>query len=326
MSRCDTCGYSQYLVIASSQSFQKMGIPVMSIKTWMFLATGLSILSVGASACESDQSQTSTVSIPTPPPPSPSSTPTISPTPPFSGLVVTNTDNSGTGSLRAAIEAAAANGPDVDVINFAVTGTIVLTETLVVDSSVEIRGPGAEQLILSGLSPSGSVQIMEIPSSTAPTVILEGLTLTGGTSDVGGGAITNFGTLTIRNSILRNNGTFGDGGAIRNENFVLTIEDSTLASNTAVNAGGAIISGPAAVVLRNNRFVQNVGQQTGGAVAIFNSEDPSVVSTLTDNVFEGNLSPDGPTAKNVFNGSGAALNATGNTPASCNNLPAQTGC
>ena len=54
-------------------------------------------------------------------------------------ITVTNTNDSGPGSLRQAL----ANANDGDAINFAVTGTIALTSgELLVAKSVTISGPG----------------------------------------------------------------------------------------------------------------------------------------------------------------------------------------
>ena len=62
-------------------------------------------------------------------------------------ITVTNTNDSGPGSLRNAL-AIANNG---DEISFAVTGTIGLTTgELVVNDSITISGPGADNLAVNG--------------------------------------------------------------------------------------------------------------------------------------------------------------------------------
>ena len=58
-------------------------------------------------------------------------------------ITVTNTNDSGPGSLRQAL----ADANDGDTINFAVTGTIGLTSgELLVSRSITISGPGATYL------------------------------------------------------------------------------------------------------------------------------------------------------------------------------------
>ena len=64
-----------------------------------------------------------------------------------SAATVTNLNDSGPGSLRH-VMAAAAPG---DTIDFAVTGTIILTSgQLVIDKDVTITGPGPTNLTVSG--------------------------------------------------------------------------------------------------------------------------------------------------------------------------------
>src|SRR4051812_17215395 len=62
-------------------------------------------------------------------------------------ILVTNTNDSGPGSMRQAL----ANANDGDMINFAVSGVIRLTSGgLQVTSNVTISGPGANQLSIDG--------------------------------------------------------------------------------------------------------------------------------------------------------------------------------
>ncbi len=61
---------------------------------------------------------------------------------------VTNTDDSGQGSLRFAVE----NASEGETIDFSVAGTIQLTEQIIIDKELTIRGPGQELLIMDGNS------------------------------------------------------------------------------------------------------------------------------------------------------------------------------
>src|SRR6266550_1351765 len=62
-------------------------------------------------------------------------------------IVVTNTNDTGPGSLRQAL----ADVNDGDTITFVVTGTIGLTSgELLVDKSITIAGPGADNLAVDG--------------------------------------------------------------------------------------------------------------------------------------------------------------------------------
>ena len=62
-------------------------------------------------------------------------------------ITVTNTNDSGPGSLRQALTIA----NDGDTINFAVTGTIMLTSGgLPINKNITISGPGPDQLSIDG--------------------------------------------------------------------------------------------------------------------------------------------------------------------------------
>ncbi len=86
-------------------------------------------------------------------------------------LIVTQLGDSGPGSLREAIETAS----DGDAIEFAVTGTIGLESQLFVDVDLDILGPGAELLSLSG---QGASRVLEV----APGVVasISGVTIRDG--------------------------------------------------------------------------------------------------------------------------------------------------
>jgi hypothetical protein len=67
-------------------------------------------------------------------------------------ITVTNTNDSGAGSLRQAI----ADANDGDTVEFGVTGMITLiTSELLVDKSITISGPGATNLSVDGNGSSG---------------------------------------------------------------------------------------------------------------------------------------------------------------------------
>src|SRR5262249_26089513 len=135
-----------------------------------------------------------------------------------STLTVTNnldTGALGDGSLRGEI-AAAQSG---DTINFApgLAGqTITLTGgELAITKSLDIEGPGAKQLTVSGNHAS---RVFDI--SAGVTATIAGMTMTGGLANgsspvraSAGGAILNFGSLTLSHDVLSNNQVVGDASA-----------------------------------------------------------------------------------------------------------------
>ena len=108
-------------------------------------------------------------------------------------ITVTNTNDSGPGSLRQALAVA----HDGDRITFAVSGTITLTSGgLGVFKNVTISGPGADQLSIDGN-----------PSPTQPVFYVAAIaTISGLTIRNGADGIDNFGgTLTVKNCVISGN-------------------------------------------------------------------------------------------------------------------------
>jgi hypothetical protein len=157
-----------------------------------------------------------------------------------STLTVTNSSDSGKGSLRYEIAHASRNA----TINFAPSlngQTITLTSgELDVTTGVTIAGPGAGQLTISGGNHS---RVFDV-NSTAP-VVLSGLTITGGTAfpsnaailDWGkGGGILNLGTLTLTGCTVSGNSATGAapsfGAGIYNAG-TLTLSGCIVSNNDA---------------------------------------------------------------------------------------------
>jgi len=119
-------------------------------------------------------------------------------------IVVTNNHDSGTGSLRQAINDSVSG--DTILFDASLVGqTITLTSgTLSINNeNLTISGPGANNLTINGNLTS---RVFNINSNTSAT--LSGLTITGGyTALFKGGGISNSGTLTLEDVVVRNNVT-----------------------------------------------------------------------------------------------------------------------
>ena len=124
-------------------------------------------------------------------------------------LTVTNTNDSGPGSLRQVIASAAAG----TTIEFApgVTGVITLTSGhLVIDKDLTVHGPGASVLTLDGNNTSRIFQIYN--PFLALTANLSGLTIRGGRVTVSpnaGGGMYNSAALTIQDCVISDNYVIG---------------------------------------------------------------------------------------------------------------------
>jgi hypothetical protein len=189
-------------------------------------------------------------------------------------IPVTNTDDMGAGSLRAAITAANGN-TDPDVIDATgVSGTIGLISALPdLSEDVEIRGPGASRLTVRRLSLAPQFRIFTVENSEAK---LSGLTITNGDAGAGfshgGGIHVNAqSTLTVENSVVSGNTAFGGGGGISNggtgnDGGTVTIRNSTVSGNTTGNNGGGIENAFGTMTLRNSTVSGNTSSFSGGGI------------------------------------------------------------
>jgi hypothetical protein len=239
----------------------------------------------------------------------------------LSTLTVLNNLDKGAGSLRDAIT----NAKDGDTIVFApgLAGqTITLTsDQLTLDKGLDIEGPGASLLAISGNDANRVFNLNE-----GLNVTINGLTIThgravggngnpGGTG--GGGAILNVGSaLSLANDVFSANVSLGNsdgpkGGAIANfGSGSLTVTDSSFLDNRADGRvkkgnfaeGGAIFSsrdGPSATITRctflGNQAIGgdggvlptggfSVGDASGGALHVEGASS----FTVTDSTFIGN--------------------------------------
>jgi hypothetical protein len=117
-----------------------------------------------------------------------------------------------------------------------------------------------------------------------------------------GGAITNFGSLTVSGSTFANNGA-GSGGAIYTNGFASTLQivNSTFENNLATNGAGAIFYGgfQNQATIQSSTFSDNPSSRGTffGNIALFDSilVDPIVPSTPCTLAGTGNLQwPAGP--------------------------------
>lgn len=215
-------------------------------------------------------------------------------------IMVTTRLPSGPGSFEQAL----ADATDGDTIRFdaSLNGTYLFYVSERLDKSIVISGPGPDRLALQG---KGPLSVLEIKSGH--TVIIEGLTIRGGGTQIGGagggirnnalstvtindciiksnssdgagGGIANLGTMTIRHSAVTGNHTAGtwvaNGGGI-NMSGTMTITDSTVSGNSA-GSDAANITGPGA----------GGGIANGGTITITNSTvsgNGAVVAAGIDN-------------------------------------------
>jgi len=240
--------------------------------------------------------------------------------------VVTNTNDSGPGSLRQTI----ANATAVDfMITFdaSLSGqTILLTSgELVIDKNfyifidasalphgltisgnnasrvVHIQAPG--RAVMTALTISGGKANSGAGILNENNLFLFESTVTGDqASSQGGGIYNDFGNLTLRGVTLKANTAGGGGGALFNQSGVVNLINTTLSGNTAVNFGGGIGNdgGTAILNIENSIVATNSGPAAGSGPDIGNRNggtiSPAGANLIGDNDTVGTAFPAGPLA------------------------------
>ena len=217
-------------------------------------------------------------------------------------LTVTNTNDSGPGSLRQAL----ADANDGDTIGFAVSGAIGLTSgELLVDKDVTISGPGADNLAVDGNAKNRVFHI-----TTGRTVVISGLTIRNGfvTGDfpdgIGAGIYNDHATLTVDDCVISGNLATSGAGIYNDaynpgetgDNAVLTVNNSIFGANVSNGGGGGIYSfvfhrGEAVLTINNSAFTGNSAgnDNSGGGIGNASFDVPTQArATLTHCTFSGN--------------------------------------
>lgn len=189
---------------------------------------------------------------------------------------VANLNNSGAGSLRDAITQANSTA-DIDIINFGISGTIVLSSALpsIVSGSGELTIDGTGQSI----TVSGNNAYLVFRVEAGATLNMNKLRVTQGAGDFGGG-LYNMGTATVSNSEF--SGNMANYGAGIASSGTATVSNSTFSGNTAAWWGGGFTNS-GTVTISNSTFSGNTANGGGG---LYNQSSAMTVSNST---FSGNI-------------------------------------
>ncbi len=229
-----------------------------------------------------------------------------------STLTVTNAlDDGSAGTLRSTI-AAAPSGATIDFSNQLQGHTIVLTSgQLAISKNLDIEGPGANKLIVSGNNAS---RVFDIGNSA--TVTIAGLTIANGsatsTTDPaqqgGGGVLNEVGaTVHLNNDVLSNNKALVVGGALWNQagptvSGTATVSGSTFIGNNAIGS----VAGTTNPFMEFEGFGPGNGTAEGGAI------DTDGNLAVADSTFKNNEAVGVPGSDNTnASGHGGAIGADG---------------
>jgi parallel beta-helix repeat protein len=121
--------------------------------------------------------------------------------------------------------------------------------------------------------------IYVLGSSTAPiTLTLEGLQLTNGTGDEGGGAHVRFAHLTLKSCRVFSNTASSRGGGM----YLITFENTTLVDNQVYNneaddGGGLYLGASHQAMLSGNQIYSNTATTSGGGLYLNSSDNVRLV-------------------------------------------------
>ena len=229
-----------------------------------------------------------------------------------------------------------------DTVNFqaALASPITVLSEVVATRSMQISGPGAALLTLSG---GGATRMLRFrPAAAGMTLGISALTFasgngggggafyiqpsgatnvtiadsvfTGNTAAFSGGALYTrnlgaAGTLLIQRSVFSGNTAAGRGGALylsSSQAGTITIQDSTISGNSVANQGGGIFQGTGTLIVERTTIANNSAANDGGGI-----ERPNIggITTIRNSTITGNTV----TGAVVAGRGGGGLRLNGNT-------------
>ena len=242
-------------------------------------------------------------------------------------ITVTNTNDSGTGSLRQAIADAAAG--DTIVFNLPANSVITLNSQLEINKSITIDGSGVAGLTLNGNNATRIIYSdWDWQTPNGFVINLRNLSLANGnTNDPEGGAGVRtgyLGQLTVENVTFKNN-VAQQGASIRGGNESnITVINSVFDSNNATSgttdlirergAGGITVQG-GNLTVTGSTFQNNKGI-VGAAINILNTN-----SVIENSRFLNNDTTAGVNFTGAQSGNGGAIYTDGaNSPGEVGNI------
>ena len=179
---------------------------------------------------------------------------------------------------------------DASVFTGGDSSVIRLTQgELNIDESLTIDGSSVVGLVITGDAADDDItvpgtQITDVPvsqdlsrlndnsrvlnfSAVSGKLLLSGLTITGGGSEVnGGGVYAGSGDVSFVNSTVSGNRTSGLGGGVATGAGAISLFNSTVSGNFSGGAGGGILSMDSTVMLVNSTVTGNSASGVGGGI------------------------------------------------------------
>ena len=201
------------------------------------------------------------------------------PSSPASTFFVTNTNDSGPGTLREAIADANAS-LGTDLINITTNGTLQLLSPLpVITDVVTIQGPGAGLFAVDGNNSFRVLDIAAVDVMLADLTVQHGM-VTGG-AEFGAG-IRSTGILSLnRVEVLENIAQSHGGGLYATGNLIIT--DGGIRNNTSTNGIGGGLRSLGTTIISGTQIIGNTSQGDGGGAYVLDE------LVLTNALFQENI-------------------------------------
>ncbi|MEM7147728.1 MAG: choice-of-anchor Q domain-containing protein [Verrucomicrobiota bacterium] len=212
-------------------------------------------------------------------------------------FTVTNTNNTGIGSFRKAVEDAVAAGTGVVAFDPTVFGSSPQTITLTggqiaVTAPIIINGPFPNRVTIDA---DNVGRIFDITSSGTDKVTLSNLRFingdrtTGGAMRVAGGSTVVCGDNLVFEDNTANNNTASGGGALLVDNATVSITDSAFVDNDSAASGGAVaVQNNGDLDLTNVTVSGNTADTSGGGIMNNGGTVDLASCTITNNTADDN--------------------------------------
>jgi hypothetical protein len=211
-------------------------------------------------------------------------------------ITVTSRQDSGSGTLRAAITEADNDANDTspakaDLITFAsgLSGSIDLQSPLpTVTDSIDLHGPGARRITINGKSvptDSGSL-LYDKTAGTDLTVV--GLSFVDAIQKSGSfifvkGTDLDPASLKLVGDSFTHGASSDSGGAVYSDSATLTVEDCVFAHNSTAFFGGAVWAGQGEIKFEDSTLADNSAGDGGGAISGYHPQETFIATTITGN-------------------------------------------
>lgn len=173
---------------------------------------------------------------------------------------------------------------------------------------LQILSSGAERATIV-FEQIGDQQNRLLDLRAGAAMLIRSVTLTGGRTVGKGGGIFNAGTLTLENvEVAENNQWWGAGkgsGIYTGPGSTLTLKNSLVRDNSGLGTGGGIFNDGGAVTIEGSSIVDNNLNGRGGGIGSGGSADAKATVLIRDSVISGNQADSDGGA--IWNGGGSAV-------------------